>query len=124
MFFDMYKNETQIIANLLNDPDDKTSKFATRKWYIINDQDNGQYGKGDEDNDSTIKFETKVIKPFLCDYSEAYILVTGDINVTDINVDTNVVFKNCAPFTRCATHTSEEHFETAKNLDIVMSIFS
>ena len=124
LFFDMYKNETQIIANLLNDPDNKTSKFATRKWYIINDQNNGQYGKGDEDNDSTIKFETKVIKPFLCDYSEAYILLTGDIKVTCINADTNVVFKNCAPFTRCSTHISEEHFETAKNLDIVMSIFS
>ena len=42
--------ETQKIANLLNDPDNKTSKFATRTWYIINDQNNGQYGKGDEDN--------------------------------------------------------------------------
>ena len=116
--------ETQIIANLLNNPDNKTSKFATRKWYIINDQNNGQYGKGDEDNDSTIKFETTVIKPFLCDYSEPYILVTGDKKVTGINADTNVVFKNCAPFTRCATHISEEHFETAKNLDIVLSMYN
>ena len=46
--------ETQKIANLLNDPDNKTSKFATRKWCIINNQNNGQYGKGAEDNDSTI----------------------------------------------------------------------
>ena len=115
----MYKN-----GNSDNCKFAKTSKFATRKWYIINDQNNGQYGKGDEDNDSTIKSETKVIKPFLCDYSEAYILVTGDINVTGTNADTNVVFKNCAPFTRCATHISEKHFETAENLDIVMSILS
>ena len=28
---------------------------------------------------TTIKFETKVIKPNLCDYSDAYILVTGNI---------------------------------------------
>ena len=99
--------DTQKIANLLNDPDNKTSKFATRKWYIINDQNNGQYGEGDEDNDSPIKFETKVIKSFLCDCSDAYILVTGDIKVTGINENTGVVFKNCAPFTRCATHIND-----------------
>ena len=46
--------ETQKIVNLLNDSDNESSRFATRKWYIINDQNNGQYGRGDE-NDSTIK---------------------------------------------------------------------
>ena len=116
--------ETQKIANLLNDPENKSSRFATRKRYIINYQNNGQYGKGDEDNDSTVKFETKVIKPFLCDYSDAYFLVTGDINVTGINADTNAVFKNCAPFTRCETHINDEHFETAENLDIGMPIYN
>ena len=61
------------------------SKFATRKWYIINDGNNGQYGRGDEnENDSTIKFETDVIKPNLCDYSDAYILVTGDTKIADM----------------------------------------
>ena len=68
--------ESKNIANLLNVPDNKSSRFATRKWYIINYQNNGQYGEGDEDNDSAIKFETKVTKPFLCDYSDVYILVT------------------------------------------------
>ena len=69
--------ESQKIVNLLKDSDNEFSKFATRKRYIINDQNNGQYGKENE-NDSTIKFETKVIKSNLCDYSDAYILVTGD----------------------------------------------
>ena len=95
--------ETQKIVNLLNDPEKLNSKFATRKWYIINDQNNRQYGIGNN-NDSTIKFETKVIKPNLCDYSDAYILVTGDINVEALAADTNVAFKNCAPFTRSVTH--------------------
>ena len=62
--------ETQRTANLLNDSDNESSKFVKRKCYIINDQNNGKYGEGNE-NDSTIKFETKVIKPFLCDYSDA-----------------------------------------------------
>ena len=30
--------ETQKILNLLNDSDNESSKFSTRKWYIINDQ--------------------------------------------------------------------------------------
>ena len=70
--------ETQEIVNLLSSSDNESSKFATRKWYIINDQNNEQYGRGNE-NDSTIKFETKVIKPNLCNYSDVYVLVTGDI---------------------------------------------
>ena len=115
--------ETRKIANLLNDSNNESSKFATRKWYIINDQNNGQYGNGDEDG-STIKFETKVIKPNLCDYSDAYILVTGDITAIGGNANTKVAFKNCPPFTRCVTHTNDEHFETAGNLDIIMPMYN
>ena len=84
--------ETRKIVNLLNDSDNEFSKFATRKWNIINDQNNGQNGKGNE-NDSTLEFETKVIKPFLCDYSDAYILVKGDKKVAAVAADTNVAFK-------------------------------
>ena len=79
----------------LNDSDNESSKFVATKWYIINDRNNGQYGRGNE-NDSAIKFQTKVIKPNFCDYSDAYILVTGDIKVGDVAADNNVAFKNCA----------------------------
>ena len=92
--------ETQKIVNLLNDSHNESSKFATRKWYIINDQNNRQYRGGNE-NVSTIKMDTKVIKPFLCDFSDVYIFLTGDIKVVDIAADTNVAFKNCFPFTIC-----------------------
>ena len=37
--------ETQKILNLLSDSENESSKFVTRKWYIINDQNNGQYGR-------------------------------------------------------------------------------
>ena len=115
--------ETQKILNLLNDSDNEFSKLATRKWYIINDQNNGQYGRGNE-NDSTIKFETKVIKPNLCDYSDAYILVTGDPEVAAVAADTNAAFKNSAPFTRCVTHINDEFVETAKSLDIIIPMYN
>ena len=46
--------ETQKIVNLLNGSDNESAKFATRKWYIFNDQNTGQCGTGDE-NGITIK---------------------------------------------------------------------
>ena len=45
-----------------------------------------------------MKFETKVIKSNLCDYSDAYILVAGYITDAEGNANIKVAFKNCAPF--------------------------
>ena len=80
--------ETQKIVNLLGDKDN--GKF--RKWYVINDQNNGVYCEGNENN-SSIKLETKVIKSSICDYSDAYVLVTGDITVTGGNANTELCLK-------------------------------
>ena len=40
--------ETLIISNLLGYEDNKSSKFATRQCYLINDQTNTDYGDGNE----------------------------------------------------------------------------
>ena len=68
--------ETQKIVNLSIATDNESSKFATKKWYVVNDQNNIEYEEENE-NDSSIKFETKVIQSSLCVYSDAYILVKG-----------------------------------------------
>ena len=86
-------------------------------------KNNGQYGEGNE-NDSTIKSKMKAIKPNLCDYSDPYILVTGNITAAGGDANTKAAFKNCAPFTRCVTHINDEHVETAENLDIIMPMYS
>ena len=52
---------------------------------------------------------TKSIESSFCDYSDVYILVTGDIAAADarpqrkqaLNADTQVAFKNYAPFKDC-----------------------
>ena len=75
----------------MNDTNNVSSKVATRKWYIINDQNNTEYGEGNE-NDLSIKFETKVIKSNPCDYSDAYVLVTGDITAAGGDEDTKFGF--------------------------------
>ena len=112
--------ETQKIENLLDNADNESSKFATRKWYVINNQNITDYGDGDE-NSTTIKFETKLIKSNLCDYSDAYILVTGDITVRNGSENRKIAFKNCAPFTKCV---NDEHVDNADYLDIVRSMYN
>ena len=90
--------ETQKIKKLLNDSSNEESKFATKKWYIIDIQTTkGKYKQGDP-----IKFETETIKSSLCDYSDAFISVKGNITVNADN-NTDVAFKNCAPFSTCTT---------------------
>ena len=80
--------KTKKIINLLNYSSNEESKFATKKWYVIDSQTTkGKYKQGD-----TIKFETETIKSSLCDYSDAFILVTGNIAVNSDN-NTDVAFK-------------------------------
>ena len=38
--------ETQKIVNWLNGSDNENSKFATKKWYIIDSEAHGNYSKG------------------------------------------------------------------------------
>ena len=93
--------ETQKIVYLLSGSDNENSKFATKKWYVIDSESNGNCSKDEE-----IKL-TRSIESNLCDYSDAYILVTGNISVTGGNVNTKVAFKNCAPFRKCRTEINE-----------------
>ena len=70
--------ESQKTINLLDHKDKDDPRFETRKWYIVNDHNNGIYSQGD-DVRSIVKFDTEFVRPFLCDYSDAYILVTENI---------------------------------------------
>ena len=67
--------ETQKIENLLNDIGNENSKFATKKWYVSE-------SKGNYSRENSIKFLTSSLESNLCDYSDAYILVTENITVT------------------------------------------
>ena len=53
--------ESQKVINLLDYKDEDDPRFETRKWYIVNDHNNGNYGQGD-DVESIVKFSTAVLK--------------------------------------------------------------
>ena len=119
--------ENQKIINLLNKIDTDSKHFATKKWYIINDENNTNYGVNKNtgaDTPDTIKYDTRVLKPNLCDYAEAYILVDGTIRGTGGDNNTRLALKNCAPFTKCNLEINNEHIDTAENLDIVMPMYN
>ena len=115
--------ENQKIINLLDKIDTDSKHFATKKWYIINDENNTNYGVNKDtgaNNPDTIKYDTRVLKPNLCDYAEAYILVDGTIGAAAANANTRLALKNCAPFTKCNLEINDEYVDTAENLDITM----
>ena len=123
--------ETQKIVNLLNGTDNENSKFATKKWYVIDSESKGNYSQ-----DDPIKFLTKSLESSLCDYSDAYILVTGNITVTrtiagdlvqrkqPLNAATQVVFKNCAPFKNCRTEINDIFIDNADFINITIPMYN
>ena len=119
--------EYQKIANLLNDGSNKPSKFKTKNWVEINDDVRGIYSPNKQ-----IRFKTSMLISSLCDYSDAYILVKGNIAVNNTvvgaaaanNTNKNVIFKNCAPFTNCISKINNTQIDNAEYIDIVMPMYN
>ena len=84
---------------MLNNTENEYSTYATKKWYIINSESKGNYS-----HQNPIRYLTNSLASSLCDYSDAYILVTGNITVTGGNNNTKIAFKNCALFNKCRTN--------------------
>ena len=121
--------QTRKIVNLLNGSDNENSKFVTKKWYVIDSELKGKYSHHDP-----IKFLTKSIELSFCDYSDAYILVTGNIavkrrNTTDtddiaLDAATQVAFKNCASSEKCSTEIDGTFVEEANFINTTMSMYN
>ena len=114
--------ENQKIINLLDKIDTDSKHFATKKWYLINDENNTNYGVNKDtgaNNPDTIKYDTRVLKPNLCDYAEAYILVDGTIRGTGGDNNTRLVCN-----LECNLEINDEHIDTAENLDIAMPMYN
>ena len=111
--------ETQKIINLLNNTENEYSTFATKKWYIIDSESKGNYS-----HQNPIRFLTNSLESSLCDYSDAYILVTGNITVTGSDNNTKVAFKNCASFNKCRIEINETFDDEADIVNITMPMYN
>ena len=115
--------EYQKIANLLDSASNKPCKFRARNWVEINDDLRGVYSPNKQ-----IRFKAGMLRSSLCDYSDAYILVKGNISVSNtavaaaaINTNKKVIFKNRAPFTNCINKTQ---IDNAEYTDIVIPMYN
>ena len=76
----MYKTwNFQKIVNFFDTISDNKDlpKFVTKKWIEVYDQSQGIY-----DVDKEIRIKTSMLRSDLCDFSDAYIVVKGNITVT------------------------------------------
>ena len=120
--------EYQKIVNLLNDESNQPSKFRTRNWIEVNDESRRTYTSND------VKFKTTMLRSNLCDYADAYILVKGTITITGARDhdaakllderNKGVIFKNCAPFTKCISRINNTDIDNARDIDIVMLMYN
>ena len=67
--------------------------LQAKKWHVIDSESKGNYS-----HKNPIKFLTNSLESSICDYLDAYILVTGNINFVGGNNNTKVAFKNCSSF--------------------------
>ena len=73
-----------------------------------------------------------MLKYILYDYSDVYILVKGTITVNNTaaqgvaanNINKDVIFKNCAPFTNCISEINNTQIDNAKDIDIVTPMYN
>ena len=136
--------EFQKIINFLDiTSDDKDlPRFVTKKWIEVFDQSEKNYNVNKK-----IRVKTPMLRSDLCDFSDAYIVVEGNITVNkktftagDFQAPTNtetiitatnnatnnsfdgkkLVFKNNAPFANCITKTNNTKIDNAEDLDVVM----
>ena len=140
--------EFQKIVNLLNITSDNKDlpRYVTKKWIEVYDQSQENYNPNKE-----IRIKTSMLRSDLCDFSDAYIVVKGNITVTkktftadDIEAPNNtaanatatnnannnafgekkLVFKNNAPFINCISKINGVKIDNAEDLDVVMPMYN
>ena len=140
--------EFQKIVNFIDTTSDNKDlpKFVTKKWIEVYDQSQGNYNVNKE-----IRIKTSMLRSDLCDFSDTYIVVKGNITITkktliadDIDAPNNtaanvtatntannndsgdkkLVFKNNAPFINCISKINGVKIDNAEDLDVVMPMYN
>ena len=116
--------EFQKIVNFLDTTSDDKDlpRFVPKKWIKVYDQTEKNYN---------VKKETRIKKSMLradsCNYSDAYIVVKGDIAVTtpdNAKRDKAVTSKNNAPFINCISMINGIQTDNAENLDVLIPMYN
>ena len=135
--------EFQKIVNLLDITSDNKDlpRYVTKKWIEGYDQPKRNYNPNKE-----IRIKTPMLRSYLCDFSDAYIVVKRYItfskktftandfdapnntatNATATNIannafgEKNLAFKNNAPFINCIAKINGIKIDNAEDLHVVI----
>ena len=140
--------EFQKIVNFLDTTSDDKDlpKFVTKKSIEVYDQSEGNY-----DVNKQFRIKTSMLQSDLCNFSDAYIVVKGEITavkkiftVNDFEAPNNtvnnenatntvnnndfgekkLVFKNNAPFINCISNINGVKIDNTEDLDVVMPLYN
>ena len=122
--------EHQKTTNLLNAKLDNVPRSITKKWIEFHNQSDSVENRYKPNKQ--IRFKTSILlRSDLCDFSDAYIVVKGDITLKkDVDkgfIDVSnrsLAFKNNAPFTNCISKINNVLIDNAEDLDIVMPMYN
>ena len=96
--------------------------FVTKRWIKVYDQSEKNYSVNKE-----IRIKTSMLRSDLCDFSDTYIVVKGNIIVTNPdNAKRNkvIAFKNNAPLINCISKINGVKIDNAEDLDVVMPMYN
>ena len=139
--------EFQKITNFLDTTlDDKDlPRFVTKKWIEVHDQSGGNYNVNKE-----IRIKTPMLRSDLCDYSDAYIVMKGNIIVDKkhlllmilmhpiiqqpmqpllilrmiMRLVKKLVFRNNALFINCISKINGVKIDNAEDLHVVIPMYN
>ena len=102
--------------------DDKNlPRYVTKKWIEVYYQSEKNYSVNKE-------IKTPMLRSDLCDFSDAYIVLKGDIALegdNDANKrNKNLTFKNNASFISCIIKINGIKIDNAVDLDVVMPMYN
>ena len=111
----LYKrwNFTKIVNFIGTTSDNKDlPMFVTKKWIEVYDQSEGNYNVNKE-----IRIKTSILRSDLCDFSDAYIVVKGNITVTKKKITADDIYapNNTAANTTATNTANNNAFGDKKN---------
>ena len=97
-------------------------RYVTKKWIEV-------YEKSEKNYNTNKK--TRITRPMLrsdlCEFSDTYIVVKGNITVTNPNNakrNEAIAFKNNAPFINCISKINGIKINNAEDLDVAMPMYN
>ena len=117
--------EYQKITNLLGTKIDEVPRFITNKWVEVHDESGSADDRYKPHKQRRLK--KSMLQSDLCDFSDAYIVVKGELTVTggsnSSRKNRSLAFKSNDPFISCVSKINNALIDNAEDLDVVKPMY-